>query len=159
MNSNLIILDFPHNIRMRLAQLNFLLPPDVAKSLPCWLSQFSFSKLRQPTGQRLSNVRTQQKKLFSNVIFCHFKFCHNRKKSLQHLFMTWLTFTTYLCFFLAILCPIFWNLPEKTSFWNPLLNFYGLGYKAFYKINIFVCKYIFTKLFGNFMNQKSGKMI
>ena len=25
---------------------------DVAKSLPCWLSQFSFSKLRQPTGQR-----------------------------------------------------------------------------------------------------------
>ena len=26
----------------------------------CWLSQFSFSKLRQPTGQRLSKVRTQQ---------------------------------------------------------------------------------------------------
>jgi hypothetical protein len=31
-----------------------------AKSLPCWLSQFSFSKLIQPVGQRLSNVRTQQ---------------------------------------------------------------------------------------------------
>jgi hypothetical protein len=29
------------------------------------------------------------------------------EKSLQHLFMTWLTFTTYLCFFLAVLCPIF----------------------------------------------------
>ena len=27
----------------------------------CWLSQFSFSKLRQPTGQRLSNARGQQK--------------------------------------------------------------------------------------------------
>ena len=37
--------------------------PDVAKSLPCWLSQFSFSKLRQPTGQRLSNVRMQQTKM------------------------------------------------------------------------------------------------
>ena len=33
-------------IRIRLAQLNFfLLPPDIAKSLPCWLSQFSFSNL------------------------------------------------------------------------------------------------------------------
>ena len=38
----------------------FLLRPDVAKSLPCWLSQFSFSKLRQP---KLSNIRTQQKKI------------------------------------------------------------------------------------------------
>ena len=31
--------------------------------------QFSFSKLRQPTGQRLSNVRTQQKKFnWANLI-------------------------------------------------------------------------------------------
>ena len=37
--------------------------PDVAKSLPCWLSQFSFSKPRQPTEQRLSNVRMQQIKI------------------------------------------------------------------------------------------------
>ena len=96
-------------------------------------------------------------KLFSNVIFCRFKLCHNRKKSPQHLFMTWLTFTTYLCFFLAILCPIFWNLPEKTSFWNPLLNFYDLENKAFHKKQHF-CTYIFTKLFGHFMNQKSGKL-
>ena len=29
--------------------------------LPCWLSQFRKAKLRQPTGQRLSNVRRQQK--------------------------------------------------------------------------------------------------
>ena len=28
-----------------------------------WLPQFSISKLRQPTGQRLSNVRTQQTKI------------------------------------------------------------------------------------------------
>ena len=56
-----MIPDFPHNIRIRLAQLKFfLLPPDIAKSLPCWLSQFSFSKLRQPTWQRLSNIRRQQ---------------------------------------------------------------------------------------------------
>ena len=39
----------------------FLLRPDVAKSLLCWLFQFSFSKLRHPTGQRQSNIRTQQK--------------------------------------------------------------------------------------------------
>jgi hypothetical protein len=57
-----MIPDFPHNIRKRLAQLKFfLLPVDVAKSLPYWLSQFSFSKLRQPTGQRLSNVGTPVK--------------------------------------------------------------------------------------------------
>ena len=43
----------------------FLSFPDVAKLLPCWQSQFSFSKLRQPTGQRLSNVRTQQKNQLS----------------------------------------------------------------------------------------------
>ena len=56
--------DFPHNTRIRFAQLKtFLLHPDVAKSLPCWLSQFSFSKLRQPTGQRLSNIRMQQTKI------------------------------------------------------------------------------------------------
>ena len=94
-----MIPDFPHDIRIRLAQLNFfLLHPDVAKSLPCWLSQFSFSmtsidnidmfelktillcpvialslpcwlsqfrkaKLRQPRGQRLSNVRTRLTKI------------------------------------------------------------------------------------------------
>ena len=32
-------------------------------SLPCWLSQFRKAKLRQPTGQRQSNVRTQQQKI------------------------------------------------------------------------------------------------
>ena len=30
----------------------FLLHPDIALSLPCWLSQFRKAKLRQPTGQR-----------------------------------------------------------------------------------------------------------
>ena len=38
----------------------FLSFPDVAKLLPCWQSQFSFSKLRQPTGQRQSNIRMQK---------------------------------------------------------------------------------------------------
>ena len=62
-NSNLMMPDFPHNIRIRLARLNFFLSRDVAKSLPCWLSQFRKAKLRQPTGQRLSNVGMQQKKI------------------------------------------------------------------------------------------------
>ena len=53
LNSNLMIPDFPHNIRIRLAQLNFFVfPPDDAKSLPCWLSQFRKAELRQPTGQQ-----------------------------------------------------------------------------------------------------------
>ena len=40
--------------------------PDISirsKPLPSWLSQLRFSKLIQPTGQRLSNVRTQQRKI------------------------------------------------------------------------------------------------
>ena len=64
-----MIPDFPHNIRIRLDQLNFfLLRPDVALSLPCWLSQFRKAKLRQPTGQRQSNVRTHQKKILIRPI-------------------------------------------------------------------------------------------
>ena len=47
-----MIPDFPHNIRIRLTLLIFLLHPDVVKSLPCWLSQSRKAKLRQPTGQR-----------------------------------------------------------------------------------------------------------
>ena len=63
LNSSLMIPDFSHNIRIRLAQLEFfLLPPDFAMSLPCWLSQFWKAKLRQPTRQRLSRVSGQQKK-------------------------------------------------------------------------------------------------
>ena len=54
--------DFPLNMRIRLAQLKFcLLHPDVAKSLPCWLSHFRKAELRQLTWQRLSDVRVQQK--------------------------------------------------------------------------------------------------
>ena len=60
----MMIPDFPHNIRIRLARLNFFLfHIDVALSLPCWLSQFRTAKLRQTTGQRQSNVRRQQKKI------------------------------------------------------------------------------------------------
>ena len=55
LNSNLMIPDFPDNI-----EIFFLLRLDVDKS------QFSFSKLRQPTGQRLGNVRTQQ----TNILIC-----------------------------------------------------------------------------------------
>jgi hypothetical protein len=51
-----------------------LWPPDMAKSLPCWLSQFSFSKLRQPTGQRLSNIKTQQTKIsIGPILFLYYE--------------------------------------------------------------------------------------
>ena len=73
-NSNLMTPDFPYDIRIRLAQLKiFLLLPDVAKSLPCWLAQFSFSKLRQPTGQRLSNVRMQKKNSIGPILFIYYE--------------------------------------------------------------------------------------
>ena len=46
-----------------MAQLNFLLlPPDVAKSLPCWLSQFSFSK-----------IRTQWKNSIGPILFLYYE--------------------------------------------------------------------------------------
>ena len=50
-----------------------MLYPDVAKSAPCWLSQFSISKLRQPTGQRLSNVRGKQKKSIGPILFLYYE--------------------------------------------------------------------------------------
>ena len=53
MISNLMMPDFPINKRIRLAQWIFFF---IAKPLPCWLSQFRKAKLRQPTGQRRSNV-------------------------------------------------------------------------------------------------------
>ena len=70
-----MIPDFPHNIRIRLAQLKlFLLHPDVAKSLPCWLSQFRKAKLRQSTGQRLSNVRGKQKEIsIGPILFLYYE--------------------------------------------------------------------------------------
>ena len=41
--SNSMMPDFPHNIRTKLARLKFfLLHPEVALSLPCWLPQLKF---------------------------------------------------------------------------------------------------------------------
>ena len=48
------------------------LPPDVAKSVSYWLSQFSFLKLRQPTEQRLSNNRVQQTKM-RPIVFLYYE--------------------------------------------------------------------------------------
>ena len=51
-----------------------LLCPDIAKPLPCWLSQFRKAKLRQPTGQRLSNVRTPQTKIsIGPILFSYYE--------------------------------------------------------------------------------------
>ena len=48
--------------------------PDVALSLPCWLSKLNFSNLRQPTGQRQSNVRMQQNKFsIKPILFLHYE--------------------------------------------------------------------------------------
>ena len=66
LNSNVMIPDFPHNIHKDWPYYFFLLSPDVALSLSCWLSQFSFSKLRQQTGQ--SNVRTFTKTILIRSI-------------------------------------------------------------------------------------------
>ena len=43
-----MIPDFPHNMyKDKIGQIDsFLLRPDVAKFLPCWLSQFRNAKLR-----------------------------------------------------------------------------------------------------------------
>ena len=70
-----MIPDFPHDIRIRLARLNFfLLHLDVALSLLCWLSQFRKPKLRQPTGQRLKNVRMQQTKIsIVQILFLYYE--------------------------------------------------------------------------------------
>ena len=59
-----MIPDIPHNIRKRLANWNFcLLCPDVAK-------------LRQPKGQRLSNVRMQQTKIsIGPILFLYYEEC------------------------------------------------------------------------------------
>ena len=53
---------------------NFLLlRHDVALSLPCWLSQFRKAKLRQPTGQRQSNVRMQNFFLIGPILFWYYE--------------------------------------------------------------------------------------
>ena len=61
--------------------------PDIAKSLPCWLSQLSFSKLRQLTGQRPSNVRTKEREQhFSFISKADFFYYHSQQ---MHLPLAW----------------------------------------------------------------------
>ena len=57
-----MIPDLPHNVRIKLARLIFLLRPDIA-----------FSKLRQATGQKLSNIRTQQKISIRPILFFYYE--------------------------------------------------------------------------------------
>ena len=51
-----MIPDFPHNLRIRLARLKFL-----------------SAKLRQPTGQRQSNVMTQHFFLIGPILFLYYE--------------------------------------------------------------------------------------
>ena len=69
MNSNLMISDFPHNIWIRLARFIYFCCVLTLLSL-CPVGYLSFEnlKLRQPTGQRISKVRKQQKE---------FQFCQS----------------------------------------------------------------------------------
>ena len=58
--------DFPHSIRfIKFAQsFFFILRPEVAISLPCWLSQFTFS----------NNVRMQQKRTsIEPILFLYYE--------------------------------------------------------------------------------------
>ena len=60
-------------MKIRLARLKKeMMHSDVALSMPCWLSQFNFSEVKQPTGQRQSNVRTKKKSI--EPILLHFGF-------------------------------------------------------------------------------------
>ena len=53
-----MIPEFPHDIRIRLTRLEFfLLRPDVAKSLPCWLSE---------TANRAETEQSQDATFFFN---------------------------------------------------------------------------------------------
>ena len=71
MNPKYLVLN--SNWKNKIVPIKFLLllHPDVVLSLPSWLSQFSYAKLRQPTGQKQSNVRMQQKNKinWANPIF------------------------------------------------------------------------------------------
>ena len=75
LNSNLMIctrISSKHQNKIGGIEKKMLLA-DVAKSLPCWLSQFRKAKLRQPTGQRLSNVREQQKFSIGPILFLYYE--------------------------------------------------------------------------------------
>ena len=78
--------NFPHNIKIRLAKLKslFFLRPDVAKCLPCWLPQFRKAELRQPTGQTLSNIRTQETKIaVGPILFLYYVSSNLNSKQLR----------------------------------------------------------------------------
>ena len=65
-----MIPDFPHIIRIRLAQLNFfLLLLDIAKSLPCWLSQFR----KATQGRDLATSGHNKKIQIGPILFLCYK--------------------------------------------------------------------------------------
>ena len=64
-------------MKIRLARLKKeIMQSDVALSMPCWLSQFSFSEVKQPTGQSQSNVRKKKKINRANLITFGFHCAH-----------------------------------------------------------------------------------
>ena len=93
----------------KIAQLNFFLSvPDVAKSLPCW----------QPTRQRLSNVRAQQK----TKIQLGQSYCYIMRKVWYH--QIWIQ--NYLGFIVSdlmsgLVClqiACLWNWLSKSYLWS-----------------------------------------
>ena len=64
--------DFPHNIRIRLARLKNFLVASWCCSVSALLAVLA--KLRQPTGQRESNIRTKQKKnIIGPILFLYYE--------------------------------------------------------------------------------------
>ena len=82
--------EFPHNIKIGLAQfIYFLLHPDVALFLSCWLSQFSKTKLGRDGTTSGCN---SNKNLIGPILFFQFEFK-----------------TKYLGFIVLILVHTYWS--------------------------------------------------
>ena len=144
--------DFPHNIRIRLAQLNFFLfRPDVAKSLPCWLSQFSFSKLRQPQGRDKATSGCNIFFLIGPILFLYYKeslvssilnsklfMVHYVRPNLRSyclIYILWFTHSK-LKVGLGILvragtgCTYSWYLASHTACWNRVCYDYVIEFRS-----------------------------
>ena len=142
MNSNLIIPHFPHNIRIRLAQLKFfLLHPDVALSLTCWLSQFRKAKLsqRKSIGPILFSYY-EESLLSSNLNSKLFRFhCVRHNKHINNFTLIcslWLILILWRAFLYMYLLYWFWigdNLHASCTFnANMITQLFCSGKKGWF---------------------------
>ena len=108
--------------------------------LPCWLSQFSFSKLRKPTGQRLSNFRTQVTK----ISVCQ-SYSYTMRKFWYH--QIWnqnnLGFMVLILTFIPIRSKPF--LPRPKVYKNDRIVTHNLSAFDFVECNTISCLYCITE--------------